>query len=73
VKRRTAAERRLDAEEWKKVGAIDLQASDIACTLADAWLTYVKLGDAASKEAFCLALEMLERVTRSSAMRKVRP
>jgi hypothetical protein len=54
--------------------AMDLQASDIACTLADAWVTYTKnLHDFQARNNLGLALEKLEIITRLSAMRKVRP
>jgi hypothetical protein len=57
-----------------------LQASPIACAVADAWLTWTRRTDGWSAngwspetEAFGLALETIELATRESPLRKVKP
>lgn len=70
AKRRRMLEARVDDE----TEVMDLQASEIACAVADAWFTYKyrPVGFQESR-AFADAMERLELITRPSAMRKVRP
>jgi hypothetical protein len=53
---------------------VDLQASELACDVADAWTTY-KYHSVGFQESqrFTEAMERLELVTRASGMRKVVP
>lgn len=53
--------------------AVDLRASEIACAVADAWITAqgVEHGEERRQLLFA-ALDRLEAITRPSAMRKVR-
>ena len=53
---------------------VDLQASELACAVADGWTTY-KYSSVGFSESqrFIEAMERLELVTRASGMRKVLP
>lgn len=60
------------------VEVIDLQASELACDVADAWVgardvISTEYDDRGAVKKLDLALDRLELVTRPSAMRKVRP
>lgn len=55
-----------------EVEVMDLQASEIACAVADKWAK-ARIFDLCIPEELRSALERLELVTRPSAMRKVRP
>lgn len=56
-----------------EVEVIDLQASELACDVADAFVKWRRSSDLGIAQAMGQALMRLELVTRPSAMRKVRP
>ena len=65
--RRMMLEARIDDEQE----VMDLQASELACAVADAWAKSSEYTDVTS--TLKSALARLELITRPSAMRKVRP
>jgi hypothetical protein len=71
--RRMMIEARIDDEQE----VMDLQSSELACDIADAWVKHPTSWDLGHKigisKEFARTLDRLELITRPSAMRKVRP